>query len=196
MSTLASTPSPTVAAISDLDHNAKLYRAARDVVSERVSELDAEIAALYRRKLPGIKSAIAAAKTAQDAAAAAVQRHTFIFQKPNPRTMVLHGIKVGLAKGAGKVTWEMEDDVLIGRIERMFAGEPETLELLIVTEKSPSKDALKKLEAKILAKLGVEVEGVGDYVVVADSDTEAKKLVKRILKEGAIHEVETETAAK
>lgn len=194
MSTIATTPSPTVAAIADLDHHAKLYRAARDVVSERVSELDAEIAALYRRKLPGIKSAIATAKSAQDAAAAVVQRHAFIFEKPNPRTMVLHGIKLGMAKGAGKVSWEMEDEVLVARIERMFADEPETLELLVITEKKPSKEALKKLEAKILAKLGVEVEGVGDYVVVSDSDTDAKKLVKRILKEGAIHEVETSEA--
>lgn len=179
----------STSALLDLDSAAKGYRAARDVVSERVADLDDEIRAIYRRRLPGIKSAIVEAKTAQDAAAAAVQRNAILFAKPAPRTMVLRGIKLGFKAGVGSVSWEADDGDLVARIERIYKSEPEKLELLIITKKKPSKDALKTLEAVELAKLGVEVEGVGDFVVVSDSDSDAKALMKRILKEGAVHEV-------
>ena len=184
------TESPTTAALIDLDKAAKAHRTARDVVDLRVSELDAEIADLYRRKLPGIRTALAAAQTTQDAAVAAVLRHPEMFPQKK-RTMVLRGIKLGFTKGGGRVEWEAEDATLIERIEKMFKGDDTTLALLINTTKTPSKDALKQLEADVLAKLGVTVEGVGDFVVVSDSDSAAKKLVKRILKDGAVHETTT-----
>ncbi len=190
MSTTVTKTAPTTSGLLDLDNAAKEYRTARDLVSERVADLDAEVGELYRRRLPGIKSAIAAAKTAQDAAVAAVQRNAGMFAKPAPRTMVLRGIKLGFKAGVGSVSWEMEDEALVARIERIYKGEPDKLELLVITKKKPSKDALKTLDAVELAKLGVEVEGVGDFVVVSDSDSDATKLVKRILKEGSIHEVE------
>lgn len=185
--------SPTTTALIELDRAAKTYRDSRDLVAKRITELDEELRALYRRRMPGIKSAIVAAKDAQDAAAATVQKFPTMFTRP--RTMVLHGIKLGFGKGKGKIEWDCEDDVLVERIEKLFKDDPDTRELLIITEKKPSKDALKNLEAKLLAKLGAEIEAVGDYVIVADAASDGKKLMKRILKEGAVHEVEQPVAA-
>lgn len=186
--TLAQTPSPTAVALIELDTAAKTYSTARADVSERVANLDAALREIYRRHMPGLRKAIAVAKTAQDAAAAAVERHPDMFKKP--RTMVLHGITLGFKKGAGKIDWDCDDDVLVQRIEKLFKGDETTLGLLIITEKKPAKDALKALDAKDLAKLGVTIDGVGDFVIVSEDDSAGKKLVKRILKEGAIHEVQ------
>ncbi|MBI5771901.1 MAG: hypothetical protein HZA93_29280 [Verrucomicrobia bacterium] len=181
------TESPTTAGLLDLDSAAKSYRTAADSVAARVDELDHELRELYRRKLPGIRKALGEAKSAQDAAVAAVLRNKPMFEEK--RTLVLRGVKLGLQKGAGKLDWEIEDDELVARIAKLFKGEEEMLAQLLHTAVTPAKDGLKQLDAAVLAKLGVTVEGVGDYVVVSDTDSDARKLVKRILKEGAVHEI-------
>lgn len=180
--------SPRTAAIVVLDNSAKAYAAARAKVYERTDELEAELRALYRNKMKGIRSALAEAETAKAALVADVQEHRAFFD--SPRTMTLHGIKFGLKKGAGKISWEDEDDVVVGRIDRLFKGDDDMLQQLIITTRKPSKDSLMALDVKDLAKLGIKVEGVADFVVVSDSASDARKLVKRILKEGSVHETD------
>lgn len=185
MSTIAS-PSATAVAINELESLAKKFRDARSLLSERITALEEDTRAIYKRRLPGIKQAVETAKDAKAALSAAVEANPAMFVKP--RTMTLHGVTFGFKKGAGKITWECEDDVLVHRIEKQFADDKAALDLLIIETRSPSKDALKQLDAKVLAKLGVEIEGTGDVVVVRASDSEVDKLVKRILEEGAASE--------
>jgi hypothetical protein len=47
----------------------------------------------------------------------------------------------------------------------------------------PVVDALKQLDVKLLAKLGITVEATGDCVVIKAADSEVDKAVKAILKE-------------
>lgn len=188
MSSIA--PSSTTAGLLEIDKLAHDYSTARAIVTERINSLNDELRDLHRRRLPGIKAALLSAKTAQEILADAIRRHADLFIQP--RTIVLHGIRIGLKKGSGKLEWEVEDDILVARIERMFSDDPQALETYIIVERKPAKEALKNLDAKQLAKLGATVEGTGDFVVIADSDTEAKKLVKRILKEGAVYEVDSQ----
>ena len=179
-------PAPTVAALAELDLLAKTYATARGTLAGRVDALTEEVQAVYRRKMPGIKQALAEAKDAQAALAARVQAHPELFEKP--RTMTLHGIKFGFKKGVGAIDWDCDDAVLVSRLQRMFAGDEAALELLVKVTKEPVKSALKDLDGAVLAKLGVTVEETGDYVIVKASDAEVDKLVKRILKEGAVEE--------
>lgn len=184
MNTIAS-PSSVTVALHELEANAKTYATAREILSERVGELTAEIQDAHRRKVPGIKRALAIAKDAQAKLAASVQEHPELFAKP--RTMTLHGIKFGYAKGTGRIEWDCDDEVLVSRIEKQFAGD-DRLALLVNTIKLPAKAALKDLDVKELARLGVTIESTGDYVIVKASDGAVDKLVKRILAEGAVEE--------
>jgi len=182
---------PTVATttrIETIDTLAKAYAQLRKVVSERVAALTAELLSVHKRRRSGILSAVAEAKAAQEALTAAVQDAPDLFVKP--RTMTLHGVKVGYAKGAGRMEWEDEDTDLVARIEKVFAKEPELLALLVNTTKKPSKDGLQTLDAKQLARLGITIEGTGDVVIVKTTDGEVDKLVRKILKEGAVEEAE------
>ena len=179
MSTLAS-PSPLVV----IEALTKKYADARATLAERVSALEDEVRSVHRRKVPGIKSAAAAAKDAQAELVAAVQAHPELFVKP--RSYTLNGIKVGYAQGKGALTWE-DDETVVARIRRFFPREENTL---IATKEKPVASALKQLDAKDLARLGVTFEAVGDYVFVKASDSAVDKLVKKILEEGAVEEAE------
>lgn len=57
--------------------------------------------------------------------------------------------------------------------------------LLIITEEKPSADALKNLDTRDLARVGVRIEGTGEFVVVKTADSAVNKLVAKTFKEGA-----------
>lgn len=187
MSTIAA-PSATSVAINNIETLAKNYSIARGILAGRIDALNAEIDAVRRRKIGGIKQALAEAKAAQEKLAASVQAAPELFQKP--RTMTLHGIKCGFQKGSGKLDWDCDDEQLVTRIEKRYADDEAMLGILIIETKKPSRDGLKTLDVKELAKLGVQVEATGDFVVVKAADGEVDKLVKKVLAEGAIEETE------
>lgn len=183
MPTLAN-PSPTADALVAIDVAAKAYSQSRETVAERVATYNKEIAAVNRRLLPGIKSASVNAKFFQANLTEQVQAHADLFVKP--RTMTLHGIKLGFQKGKGTIEWA-DDEKLADKIEKLL---PELAETLVKTTRKPIAKALQTLDVKTLRALGCTVEETGDFVVVRAVDTAVDKLVARILAEGAIEEAE------
>ncbi|WP_043585335.1 hypothetical protein [Geminisphaera colitermitum] len=97
MSTIASSVTP----LELIDVHTKAYAEARRVLNERVNALEDEIRDAQRRKLPGIKTALAVAADTQATLAAVIQQHPGLFT--NPKTITLHGIKIGFQKGKGKL---------------------------------------------------------------------------------------------
>ncbi len=169
----------TETSLAEIDTLAKRYAKARETLSKRVGELEAEVAALQRKHMAGIKEAAANAATIGAELRNTVEAAPHLFEKP--KTFTLHGITVGFRKGAGKLNWE--DDAKVVALIRKHL--PDQADLLVIVEEKPSADALKNLDARDLAKLGVRMEGTGEMVVVKSADTAVDKLVAKILKEGA-----------
>jgi len=165
--------------LAEIDHLAKQYAKARAVVSERVGDLEAEVAAVHRRKIGGIKIAAAEAADIGAKLRAAIESAPHLFEKP--KTFTLHGVTVGFRKGAGKLDWD--DDTKVCALIRKHL--PEQADVLIITEEKPAADALKNLDSRDLARVGVRMEGTGEFVVVKTADSAVDKLVAKILKEGA-----------
>ncbi|WP_447978114.1 host-nuclease inhibitor Gam family protein [Candidatus Nitrospira bockiana] len=166
--------------LQDIEQLAKKYADARGLLSERVQDCQAEMEAVKRQALPGIKGALARAVVAHAQLVSAVEQHPELFEKP--KTQIFHNIKVGYRKGKGKLEWE-DDDVLVARIEKRFADQPELIEQLIIVKKKPSKAGLEELDAAELRRLGVTVEDAGDQVQVKPVDGAVEKLVNALLKD-------------
>jgi hypothetical protein len=164
--------------ILSVDVAARKYADARDVLTRHLDDFDAELKALRRRHLSGIKQAAGFAAQRKTELIATVIDARAAFD--DPKTQVLHGIKVGFEKGKGRVTFDDEGSV-ITRIDRMFGTEAE--QYLIVTRK-PSKAALVTLDAATLKRLGVTLQSDGDQVVIRATGTDIDKLVAKILEEG------------
>lgn len=163
-----------------IDKLALNYAKRRERVKELADALEDELRSVYRRHRRALNEAIATAEGAQSALRSEIEANPHLFEKP--RTWALHGIKLGFGKGRGKTTWD-DDAQLIKRIRSHFPDE--VAETLIRTTHEPIVDALKELDSKTLAKLGVTVETTGDCVIVKAADSATDKLVKRLLKEGA-----------
>jgi hypothetical protein len=159
-----------------IEKTAKALRAARDLLTERATALHDEIQAATKRKLPGLRSAVAAVAQADADLKACIEKAPTLFTKP--RTVVLNGLKLGYQKGKGKIEWE-DDDQVVKLIRRHF---PEQFDVLCATTEKPVKAALAGLTVAELKKLGITVEETGDVVFVKDSTAGVDKLVKALLK--------------
>jgi hypothetical protein len=161
-----------------IDALAQRYAVERGALSELVRALQAEKQALERKYLGPIRKAVARARSLESELKAAVERSQGLFVKP--RTLVLHGIKVGFTKGKGGIAWD-DEDFVIARIERLYGDDPAMLEQLLIVKKRPRKEGLEKLDVATLKKLGCEVQESGDQVVVRAVDGEVDKLVAALL---------------
>lgn len=170
--------------MTEIEAACKVARAARDLLKERAETLQDEITLLQKRRLPGIRTAVASVAEADAKVMALLQEAPQLFAKP--RSVVMSGLKVGYAKGKGKIEIEDEDKTI--RLIRKFY--PEQADTLLKTTEKPIKKALQNLPAADLRRLGITVEETGDVVFITDATDGVDKLVAALLK-GA----ETEQAA-
>lgn len=164
-----------------LDTLAKNYASRRERVKVLVDQIEDDIRAVHRKHRRALLDAISTAEGAQAALRAEITEHPELFEKP--KTITLHGLKIGYRKGSGKVEWEIEDEQLIARLKKRFGTESPQLAACVEVVEKVVKDGLRDLEAKDLAALGVTIEDVVDVPFIKSVDSEADKLVKRLLKE-------------
>ena len=162
-----------------IENLTKEHAADRDVVAERVQLLHAEMGAVKKRRLAGIKSAVSKARDSKLRLASAIEHEKRAFDKP--RTRVFHGIKVGLQKAKGKLQF-LDATKVVELIKKHFADQ---VDVLIKKTEKPRKAALTRLPATDLKKLGCSIADTGDEVVIEPINTEIDELVEALLKDGS-----------
>ena len=167
-----------MATLKDIEAKTEKYAAQREALAGTVAALEDERRDLLAKYLPRLRKLVAGAKDAHAALAAGIGSSPELFEKPRTRT--LHGVKVGLTKGKGKIEWDDEEKV----IARIRAQLPKTqVDLLVRVEESVYKQAVYDLTAEDLKRLGIRVTGNGDVVVIKDTAGEVDKLVEALLKD-------------
>ena len=168
--------------IDTISAAAKALRTHRDTLTERVTFLNDAIEVAKRVSRRGIRNSVAACAQAQAELLATIAEAPELFGQP--RSMVLHGIKLGFQKATGKLDWA--DDEQVARLIRKHF--PDQFDVLVKTTEKPLKTPLANLTAAELKRIGVTVEDTGDIAFAKDATAEVDKLVKALLK-GAEEEV-------
>lgn len=168
--------------MSDVEAATKKYAESRDAVSAIVTTIEEEIAAVKKRHMTRLKRAVGIMAEKQSELKATIEDNAPLFGKR--RTQVFYGIKVGLQKQKGEITWTDESQV-VKLIHKHF---PDMTESLIKTTEKPLKSALAQLAVSDLKKLGVSVTDDSDAVVIRATDSEIDKLVETLLKDEEIKE--------
>jgi hypothetical protein len=166
-----------MAELIEIEKLTRGYSDARSSLAATLSDLDQRIEALKRQFLPGIKVQVGIAKERQSLLLAAIEASKALFIKP--RTIILHGIKVGFGKGKGKLIID-DQEATIRLIKKHF---PEQAEALIKTKETPRKSGLETLSVAELKSVGVKVEDTGDRIIIAPVDSQVEKLVDKLLEE-------------
>jgi Bacteriophage Mu Gam like protein len=162
--------------LTDIEARAKAYSDARAEVAAIVTELNDSIESLKRAHMPGLKRSIAKVAERHDRLKGIIDANPQLFVRP--KTVVMHGVKIGYAKGKGGITFDDPSQV----VKLIKKHLPEQADVLIITKESPAKDALAQLSAQDLKKIGCTVVNTGDQVVIKPADSEVDKLVDTLIK--------------
>jgi hypothetical protein len=165
--------------IDDIGKHAEILAGARRALGTLVQALQDGIEHMKAQHMPAIRDSIESAAVAWRELELMIERNPECFERP--RTVQMHGIKFGLAKGRGGLDIE-DPDRTIALIRKHL---PDQADVLIATKETPVKDALLQLPASDLKRIGVNVRDTGDQVLIRPADGEVDKLV-RTLVSGAV----------
>ena len=156
--------------MTDIEALCKECADRREKLEGTVDAIQQEQRAAVRRRLHVVKRQAADAAAAEEALKDAIAASPRLFVRP--RTVPFHGLVVGFKKQPGRL--EHGGEATIARIRSVF---PDREAELIRTKETLDASALKKLDAKDLARIGASVVEVGDAVVVKASRTDLEKVV-------------------
>ncbi|MCA1971819.1 MAG: hypothetical protein LDL44_03195 [Caenispirillum sp.] len=165
--------------LAAIEAQTKSFAEVRRDLSAEIAALEAEIAELKRRRLPAIRILVGQARAAEADLRSTIEQGRDLFQRP--KTIVMHGIKVGLGKGRGRL--EYADAAHVVKLIRKHF--PDKIDELVKVEESPVKGALNQMSAAELRKIGVTVVEAGEEVVVKATDGDVEKIVDALLKDAA-----------
>lgn len=172
-------PTETLTPVGILDAAAKNFADARALLAQRMQAHQAEIAAITKRLMPDIQKAAALAAQAEAGLRTHIDGNRELFTKP--RSMTLHGIKLGFQKGKGRISWTDAGKVC----ELIRTKLPNEADSLIKTTEVPIAAALLNLDIATLKKIGCTVTDTDDQIVIKSANSEIDKLVTRLLAEYA-----------
>lgn len=175
----------TTITIADIEAKAKAFSAERAVLAERLQALRDDLEAAKRRRLQGIKNALARVQATHEDLRAAVEATPHLFDQP--KTRILHGIRVGWMKQRGKLEFG-DAATLCKAIRKHYSAEADTL--IKVTE-APIRAALAALPARDLQKLGIAITDDTDTVVIKPADSELDKLMAALINDTELEALAT-----
>jgi len=166
--------------LGEIETLTRQFGEAYDSLGAEVGVLTERMEAAKREHLPRLKGLVRAVAERKAKLAAAIDAAAELFVRP--RTLVCHGIKVGLQKGKGTLAFD-DAETLCTRIAKIYAGDQEKVASLVTLKSVPNRTALAELPASELRRLGVTIEGAGDQVVIKPTDGEVEKVVSALLRE-------------
>lgn len=158
-----------------IETQAKAFATARAELAERLTTLREEQDAAKRRRLQGIKNSLERVQNAYAELRGSVEASAALFEQP--KTRVLHGVRVGWMKQRGKL--EIADrDGIVERIRKLLGDEAAAY--IKVTE-APVMTALANLPARDLRRIGITLTDDVDAVVIKAADGEPDKLIDALV---------------
>lgn len=168
--------------MTEIETRARKFAEARDKLRDLCAALNEGVNALQKDHLPGIRRAVQRASEAEADLKALIEQSPELFQKP--KTVTLHGVRLGYMKGKGGIEWA-DGDAVVAAIMKYL---PEQAENLIRWTGKPLKAAINQLDVASLKKIGCRVVDTGEIVFIKPVDSAVDKMVDALLK-GAAEEV-------
>lgn len=169
--------------LNDLQRRAEALSKTRDTLSALFKTLQAEIETVKSGALPEIKRVARLVAKQHEELRQLIAANPELFVRP--RTHVVDGLKFGLQKQPGKLSWE-DDAKLCERVHALADKgvlTDEQVGLLIATSEKPVAKTLEKLDAGVLKRLGVTVGSDTDEPLIKSVDSEVEKAVNAVIKD-------------
>ncbi len=160
--------------LGTIETSCRDYENSTAALEELISALETDLEEVKRKHLRGLKRQAAIVANIEADLRNQIERAPELFTKP--RTLTIHGVKVGFTVSNGRVEWE-DEDLVLKKIKKHF---PDDTDVLIRTTEEPNKDAIRVLTPAGLEKIGCTIEGVGDVVLVKRVAGDIEKLIDKL----------------
>jgi hypothetical protein len=161
--------------LGEIEKLSARYEDTSTTLEEMLAALEADLDAVKRKHLRGLKHQAGIVAAAEAELRSAVEAAPHLFKKP--RTLTMHGVKVGFSVSEGKLVWDDEETV-VALIKKHF---PDQEHVFLRTCEEPNKDALKlELDERDLKRIGCRIEGAGDVVLVKRTAGDVEKLIDKL----------------
>ena len=161
--------------LAQIETGCERYEKGSAVLEQLIADLEVDLEAVKQKHLRAIKKQAAEVAHLEAELQSLIESAPGLFVKP--RTVTVHGVKVGYTLSAGRLEFDDEETV-ISLIKKF---RKEDAELFIRKTEEVNKDALKTLTAEELKKLGCKIEGAGDVVVLKRVAGEVEKLINKLI---------------
>lgn len=161
--------------LGQIETKCEKYETSSAFLEQLISDLETDLETVKKKHLARIK------KQAGDVANIEAELHSLIESAPglftSPRTLTVHGVKVGFSLSSGRLVFDDEETVvtLIKKFHKLDA------DTYIRKSESVNKDALRTLNAEQLRQLGCKIEGEGDTVILKRVAGEVEKLINKLI---------------
>lgn len=167
-------PPPPPPGMVTIEEQAHAYAEALDLRGKLVSTLREHIKIVTDEALPDLRKVSADVAVLHDQLMELLNKHKGLFE--SPRSAAFHGIKVGFAKGKGKLVID-NPDATIKAIEKKL---PEQLDTLAPSTRVLSLTALGLLDAKTLKSIGGCVTDATDKPFIKTPSDDTDKFVEQL----------------
>jgi len=157
-----------------IEETSHAYAEALALRGKLVGTLRDHLKVVTDEALPDLKKLSAKVAVLHDQLIELLNKHKDLFE--SPRSAAFHGIKVGFAKGKGKVVID-NPDATIKAIEKKL---PEQLDTLAPSARKLSLTALALLDVKTLKSIGGHVSEATDEPFVKCPSDDTDKFVEQI----------------
>lgn len=177
--------------LADVERACAQYEAECNGLEEMIGELNADLEAVKQKHLGAIKRRASAIARSEAEITQMIEAAPDLFTKP--KTQILHGVKVGLTTSKGKLEFDDDDEEAV--IKRIRAKLADRIDELIRIREQVNKDAVKRLPAIDMAKIGCRIDGAGDVVVLKRVAGDVERLVDKMIAKLVEAMVETDARA-
>lgn len=162
--------------LAEIERRAARLADASLALDDTLTTYEEELQAVNAKYLRPLKRQAAEAATAEAELHSAIESAPHLFVKP--RTLTLHGLKIGFSVSEGKLVIE-DEETSVKLLKRKF---PEQIDTYIRTTEEVNKDAIKALglDDRQLAALGLSMADRGDMVLIKRAAGDIEKLISKL----------------
>lgn len=161
--------------LSQIETGCRTFEERSAELESLISDLEADLAEVKQKHLAKLKRQAKSVANAQADLHSLIERAPGLFIKP--RTITIHGVKVGFTGTKG--TLEFDDEAtVIALIKKVFKADAE---IYIRKTEAVDKNALRTLTEAELAKIGCRIDGAGDVVILKRTAGDVEKLLNKLI---------------
>ena len=161
--------------LAQIEKGCERFEQESAALEQLIADLEADLASVKQKHLRGLKKQANAVANSQAELHSLIERAPGLFVKP--RTITIHGVKVGYTVANGSLEFD-DEDAVIALIKKHLKPDADTY--LRKTE-AVNKDALRTLTAAELAKVGCRIDGAGDVVILKRVAGDVEKLLNKLI---------------